>query len=83
MRRRKTHLIILQRTVVGKCATVLEPTAGEDQTLLIRWDVRLVCDLGSDFLDAVSRLDIQSDCCAYECFDEDLHGVIVSMTRML
>ena len=33
--------------VVRKCATVLKLLAGENQSLLIRWDAFLVLDLGS------------------------------------
>ena len=83
MRRRKTHLIILQRTVVAESATVLELLASEDHTLLIWWDAFLVHDFCFDIFDGIGWLDIESDGLARKSFGEDLHGVIVSMTRMV
>ena len=67
--------IMLQRTVVGESTPIFERFASKDQTLLIRWDALLVLDLGFDGLDGVRRFDVQVDCFARECFDEDLHCV--------
>lgn len=35
---------LLLDVVVGKGSTILELFAGEDQSLLVRWDTLLVCD---------------------------------------
>ena len=52
---------LLLDVVVRQGAAVLQLLAGEDQTLLIRWDDLLVLDLGLDVVDGVRRLDIEGD----------------------
>ncbi|QHO59308.1 uncharacterized protein DS421_3g98070 [Arachis hypogaea] len=47
--------------VVGEGATILELLAGEDETLLVRWDAFLVLDLGLDVVDGVGRLHLEGD----------------------
>jgi hypothetical protein len=62
--------------VVRKCASVLQLLAGEDETLLVRWDTLLVLDLLFHLLDGVRGLNLKSDCLAGQCLHEDLHGVV-------
>ena len=67
--------IMLQRTVVGESTPIFELLASKYQTLLIRWDTLLVLNFSLDVFNCVGRLDVEGDCFARECFDEDLHGV--------
>merc|ERR1712093_889387 len=61
------NVVVRQRTVV------LELLAGENETLLVRWDTLLVLDLGLDVIDGVGRLNLESDCLSGECLHKDLH----------
>ena len=47
--------------VVAECAAVLQLLAGEDQTLLVRWDALRVLDLALDIVDGITRLDLKGD----------------------
>jgi len=47
---------LLLDVVVGEGTSILELLAGEDQTLLVRWNSLLVLDLGLDIVDGVGRL---------------------------
>ncbi|KAI5436897.1 hypothetical protein KIW84_023136 [Lathyrus oleraceus] len=47
--------------VVSKSAAVFELFAGEDQSLLVRWDSFLILDLCFDIVDGVRRLDLEGD----------------------
>ena len=64
--------------VVAQCAAIFELLAGEDKTLLVRWDAFLVLDLGLDVVDGVGRLHLEGDGLAREGLDEDLHWRKVS-----
>ncbi len=80
---------LLLDVVVGEGAAILELLAGEDQTLLIRRDAFLVCEvlsrgamqageattlnLGLDIVDGVRRLHLEGDSLAREGLDENLH----------
>jgi len=60
--------------VVRESAAVFELLAGEDETLLIRWDALLVLNLCLDIVDGVGALNFQSDRLARQCLDENLHA---------
>ena len=60
--------------VVGESTAVLELLAGEDETLLVRWDALLVLDLGLDVVDGVGALDFEGDGLASQRLHEDLHA---------
>ena len=49
--------------VVGEGAAVFELFAGEDQTLLIRWDAFFILDLGLYIVDGIRGLDFKGDGC--------------------
>merc|ERR1712093_530144 len=63
----------LLNVVVRQRTAVLELLAGENETLLVRWDTLLVLDLGLDVIDGVGRLNLESDCLSGECLHKDLH----------
>ena len=67
---------LLLDVVIGECVSIFELFASKDQTLLIRWDTLLVLNLGLDVFNCVGRLDVERDCFARECFDENLHYVV-------
>lgn len=67
----------LLHVVVGQGPGVLELLAGKDQTLLVRWDTFLVLDFLLDAFDRLGRFDLKSDGLAGECFDENLHSVLL------
>ena len=56
--------------VIAECAAVLQLLAGEDQTLLVRWDALLVLDLALDIVDGITRLDLKGDGLARQGLDE-------------
>jgi hypothetical protein len=49
--------------VVGEGAAVFELLAGEDQTLLVRWDAFFILDLGLYIVDGIRGLDFEGDGC--------------------
>merc|ERR1712110_833822 len=63
----------LLEVVVRKSSSILELLSSEDQPLLIWGDSLLVLDLSLDVLNAVGRLNLQSDGLASQGLDEDLH----------
>jgi hypothetical protein len=65
---------VVEDVVVRKCASVLQLLAGEDETLLVRWDTFLILDLLFHLLDGVRGLNFKSDCLAGQCLHEDLHA---------
>ena len=72
---------LLLNVVVGERTTILELLASKDQTLLIRWDTLLVLNLGFDVFNCVAWLDVERDCFACECFDENLHVVCLCLCK--
>ena len=65
---------LLLDVVVGKGFAVLELLSSEEKSLLVwRGHTFLVKDLGLDFLDGVSWLDIKGDGLIIKNHDEDLH----------
>ena len=56
--------------VVAECASILQLLAGENQTLLVRWDPLLILDLALDIVDGVGRLHLEGDSLAREGLDE-------------
>ena len=60
--------------VVRERAAVLKLLAGEDETLLVRWDALLVLDLRLDVVDGVGALDFEGDGLAGQGLHEDLHA---------
>merc|ERR1712001_128837 len=64
---------LLLDVVVRKSSSILELFSSEDQPLLIWGDSLLVLDLSLDVLNAVGRLNLQSDGLASQGLDEDLH----------
>ncbi len=64
----------LLNVVVGESSAVFKLLSGENETLLVRWNAFLVLNLCLDALNCVCRLDIERDCLACECFNENLHG---------
>jgi len=70
---------LLLNIVVSKCLSVLELLAREDQALLIRRDALLVLNLLLHILNAVARLNIESDRLASKSLNENLHFVYSSL----
>ena len=64
---------LLLDVVVRKRTSILELFASKDQTLLIRWDTLLVLNLPLDVFNRVRWFDIEGDCFARQCSDENLH----------
>ena len=64
---------LLLNVVIGKRAAVFELLAGEDKSLLIRWDSFFILDLGLHILDRVGRFDIEGNSLTREGFYENLH----------
>ena len=66
---------LLLDVVVGEGSAVFELLAGEDESLLIRWDAFLVLNLCFYVLDGVRRLHIKCDGLTSQGLHEDLHFV--------
>ena len=64
---------LLLDVVVRESASIFELFAGENESLLVRWDTLLVLDLGLDVLDGIRGLDLKSDGLSCQSLDEDLH----------
>ena len=64
---------LLLDVIIRERAAILKLLAGENETLLIRWDTLLVLDLGLDIVDGIRGLDLKGNGVAGEGFDEDLH----------
>ena len=47
--------------VVGQGTAIFQLFAGEDQTLLVRWDAFFVLDFGFDVFNGVAGFDVQRD----------------------
>ena len=47
---------LLLNIVIGQSAAIFELLAGEDQTLLVRWDTLLVCARWSDDIESRQQL---------------------------
>ena len=62
--------------VVGESAAVFQTLAGEDESLLVRWDSFLVLDASLDSVDGVGGVQLQSarDGLTSQSSDKDLHG---------
>ena len=60
--------------IIGKCPSVLQLLASEDQALLVRRDAFLVLDLSLDIIDGVAGLNIQRNRLARQGLHEDLHA---------
>ena len=52
---------LLLDIVVGQGAAVLQLLAGENQSLLIRWDPFFILDLGLDIVDGIRGFDLEGD----------------------
>ena len=65
--------------VVAQSAPIFELLAGEDQSLLVRWDAFLVLDLGLDIVNCVRGLDLKGDGLAREGLDEAIIAFSVSV----
>ena len=63
---------LLLDVVVAQRAPVLQLLAGEDESLLVRWDPLLVLDLGLDVLNRVRGLNLERDGLARERLHENL-----------
>ena len=64
---------LLLDVVVGEGAAVLQLLAREDEALLVGGDALLVLNFGLDGIDSVGGFNLESDCFARECFNENLH----------
>ncbi len=60
--------------VIAQSASIFELFAGEDKTLLVRWNAFLVLDLGFDVVDRVAGFDLEGDGFAGEGLDEAVCG---------
>merc|ERR1712093_267526 len=61
------NIVVRQRTAI------LELLAGENETLLVRWDTLLVLNLGLNVIDGVGRFNFKSNCLSSEGLHKDLH----------
>ena len=64
----------LLNVVVGQGTAIFELLAGEDETLLIRWDTLLILNLRLDIVDGVGRFNLKSDCLSGQSLNENLHA---------
>ena len=64
---------LLLDVVVGEGAAVLQLLPSENEALLVRGDALLVLNFRLDGVDCVRGFNLESDCFARECFDENLH----------
>ena len=74
------HGLILD-FVIQESAALLELLAIKDKTLLVRWDALFILNLGLHVSNCVRRLDVEGDCFACECFNENLHVVCYCLWR--
>ena len=65
---------LLLNIVIAQGSSVLELLAGEDKTLLVRWNPLLVLNLGLHVVDGIRRLNFQRDGLTREGLDKDLHA---------
>jgi len=65
---------LLLDVVVGESSSVFQLLAGEDQSLLIRWNAFLILNLGLHVLNGVRWLNLKGDGFPGQGLDEDLHG---------
>ena len=59
--------------VIGEGATIFQLLAGENQSLLIRWDSLLILNLRLDIVNRVGRFHLEGDRLSRQRLDEDLH----------
>ena len=64
---------LLLDVVIGYGASFFELLAGENKTLLIRWDTLLVLNLRLDVVDGVGGLNNQRDGFPSQSLNENLH----------
>lgn len=69
---------IFLNVVVGHRAAILELLAGENESLLIRWNSLFILNLLLHVLDRVRRLHIERDRLARQSLHEDLHYALPS-----
>ena len=62
--------------VIRQCSTIFQLLAGEDQSLLVRWDAFLVLDFGLDIVNCIRGLDFEGDGLAREGLDEAVGRVL-------
>jgi len=60
--------------VVWKGSTIFKLLSCKDESLLVGWDSLLVLDFSFDVINGVWWLNVESDCFASQCLDEDLHA---------
>ena len=65
---------LLLDVVVAEGATVLQLLAGEDKTLLVRWDTLLILNLRLHALNRIGWLNIHRNRLAGKGLHENLHG---------
>ena len=61
--------------VVGEGTAIFKLFAGEDETLLIRWNSFLILDLSFDVVDCVRWFNIKGDCFTRKGLYKNLHDL--------
>ena len=64
---------LLLHIVIGQRTPILQLLAGENQTLLIRWNALLILDLCLHLLDRIAGLHVESNRLSRERLDKNLH----------
>ena len=73
---------LLLNVVIRKRSSVFELLAGEDKSLLVRWDALLVLNLGLYIVNRVRRFHLERDGLAGEGLDKDLHTTTKTENQM-
>jgi len=73
---------LLLNIVIRKSAAIFELLAGENETLLIRWDALLILNLRLYIINGIRRLDFQCDCLAGQSLHENLHTTTESENQV-